>query len=67
MTEDETEFGKNSWVYCNQHRRPHSTGWCTVDNSNKVKLEATNLIDARAECNRRGFPLLERHHVDSHK
>lgn len=38
MTEDEKVFGKDHWVYCNQHLRPHLTGWCTVDVRNKVGL-----------------------------
>jgi len=38
ITEDELAFGKDHWVYCNQHMRPHTTGWCTVDVRNKVGL-----------------------------
>lgn len=33
---DDTIFG--DWVYCNQHLRPHTTGWCTVHNRNKLGL-----------------------------
>lgn len=27
------------WVYCDQHLRPHRTGWCTVPPANKVPLD----------------------------
>jgi len=30
---DDTAFGDT--VYCNQHRREHGTGWCTVSNIEK--------------------------------
>jgi len=33
---DDTIFG--DWVYCSQHLGPHTTGWCTVNNMNKVGL-----------------------------
>jgi hypothetical protein len=26
------------WVYCRQHRRPHTTGWCTVGLWDKLGL-----------------------------
>ena len=28
------------WVYCSQHLAAHKTGWCTVDNSDKLGLGA---------------------------
>ena len=31
LTEDAKVFGKDAWIYCGQHLRPHKTGWCTVD------------------------------------
>ena len=62
--EDAREFGEGVWIYCNQHLRPHQTGWCTVSNRNKTKLEFTptgdHQLDARTaddECRRRGLPL----------
>ena len=33
---DDKVFG--DWVYCRQHVRPHSTGWCTVSNHDKIGL-----------------------------
>lgn len=30
---DDTAFGATVW--CNQHRREHTTGWCTVSNREK--------------------------------
>ena len=48
------------YVYCASHLRPHSTGWCTVDPSNKIRLAATNYDDAAEECDRLGL------HIDKH-
>ena len=52
---DDEYFGKNVWIYCNQHLRPHLTGWCTVSNRNKVKLDAQDDVAAYAECKQRDF------------
>lgn len=57
LTEDAIVFGENVWVYCNQHLRPHLTGWCTVPARNKVKLDATTEDAAHAECEAKGFTL----------
>ncbi len=56
-SEDERTFGVDAWVYCAQHLRAHKTGWCTVSNRDKTKLEATTEKDAAEECRRRGFKL----------
>jgi len=56
-TEDEATFGPDTWVYCDQHRRPHTTGWCTVPARNKTRLEATTVQSAQDECRARGFRL----------
>lgn len=55
VTEDEKKFGRDAWVYCSQHLRPHRTGWCTVHVGSKEVLEAKTLEDAVAECDRRGL------------
>lgn len=39
--EDFKIFG-NTWIYCSQHRRVHSTGWCTVSIRDKVGLGISN-------------------------
>jgi hypothetical protein len=57
LTEDTKVFGENVWVYCNQHLRPHLTGWCTVSLHNKVQLDATNVDQAFEECKLKGFKL----------
>jgi len=36
-TADFLTFG-DDWVYCNQHLRPHPTGWCSVDVRDKLGL-----------------------------
>lgn len=51
--DDAKQFGKDAWVYCKQHLRPHVTGWCTVPNDQKLALDAKNLLDAVAECERK--------------
>ena len=56
-TEDEIAFGRKVWVYCDQHLRPHMTGWCTVGKRSKTKLDATTESEAYSECMRRGFVL----------
>jgi len=56
-TEDEIEFGRNVFVYCNQHMGVHKTGWCTVSNRNKVKLDATTYDVAADECRAKGYEL----------
>lgn len=59
ITEDEKYFGRAVMVYCNQHLRPHSTGWCTVSIDNKIKLEADNIKDAYAECEALGLKVYQ--------
>jgi len=49
-TEDQIAFGRNAWIYCDQHLRPHTTGWCTVPVRNKIKLDADNYTEAVAIC-----------------
>ena len=56
-TEDATKFGEGAWVYCDQHLRPHMTGWCTVRVDSKVLLRAKSMEAAYAECKERGFRL----------
>jgi hypothetical protein len=45
------------WVYCSQHVRPHTTGWCTVDPRNKTPLKATTYEDAKEEVRSMGLPI----------
>jgi hypothetical protein len=56
-TEDEIAFGRKVWVYCDQHMRPHMTGWCTVGNRNKFKLNATTQEEAYSECQSKNYEL----------
>ena len=37
QTEDAQVFG-DDWVYCRQHLRPHTTGWCGVGVRDKIDL-----------------------------
>jgi len=50
---DDRSMGE--WVYCAQHLRPHSTGWCTVSVRDKTPLEAIDREAAYEECRRRGL------------
>lgn len=57
MTKDEVAFGRKTWIYCNQHMAYHLTGWCTVSNRDKVKLDATNEAEAYSECRKKEYRL----------
>lgn len=58
FTEDEKEFGRNRLVYCKEHLRPHSTGWCSVGNRHKVALNSIHPKEAYEECKIRGFKII---------
>lgn len=57
LTQDEQQWGSGVYVYCEAHRNPHLTGWCTVGAEFKRKLESTDHDSAIAECRRLGLPL----------
>lgn len=44
-TEDEKVFGKDTWVYCMDHVKPHLTGWCGVGVNRKLGLGISGGID----------------------
>lgn len=50
----DTDFG-TLYVYCDEHLRVHSTGWCTVDNYRKVALDFATYEDAQTEAERMGL------------
>lgn len=56
FTEDYLTFG-DCWVYCNQHLRPHKTGWCTVSVKDKIVLSAKTEQDAYSECVKKGLKI----------
>lgn len=37
-TADEQEFGRDAWVYCKDHVKPHQTGWCDIGVNRKISL-----------------------------
>lgn len=47
------------FVYCKQHLRPHSTGWCTVHASDKVALKATTSEAAYDEVRANGWTIFQ--------
>lgn len=57
-TDDYKEWGY-AWVYCNQHLRPHTTGWCTVGIDKKVCLFSIEKSEEQAieKCKQFGFKL----------
>ena len=57
QTEDEKAFGKDRWVYCKQHLRPHGTGWCTVSPRDKILLDAKDREAAYAEFRSKGWDI----------
>ncbi len=56
-TEDEIKFGRNAWIYCAMHMRPHKTGWCTVNSLHKQALKALTDIEAHHECRKANLPI----------
>lgn len=56
-TEDEIAFGRNAWIYCDQHMRPHMTGWCSVSSHHKKPLENKTEIEAYAECKVKNYKI----------
>lgn len=54
---DERAFGKDAWVYCNQHMKAHQTGWCSVSPRDKVGLGVTTAQEAYEKCRAWGFTL----------
>jgi len=51
-------FGKNAWVYCCAHVKPHLTGWCGVGNHDKIGLGIfgqENAKEAYAKCEEWGL------------
>lgn len=56
-TEDEIAFGKDAWVYCSQHMRPHLTGWCSVSPRDKAGLGVETAEQAYEKCRAWGFEL----------
>lgn len=58
MSADKTAAGDEhmgAFVYCTQHLRPHSTGWCTVAAQDKKPLKATTAEEAYAEVIANGW------------
>lgn len=61
-TEDFEVFG-DTWIYCNQHLRPHLTNWCTVPVNDKVGLGIPNAfggdIAAVVKCQHMGLKIIK--------
>lgn len=48
------DFGAG-FVYCDSHRRVHSTGWCTVPLYRKFPLDYPTLYDAEVAAKKAGL------------
>lgn len=53
---DDKIFG-NTLIYCRQHLRVHSTGWCGVSARDKVGLGTNDPKEALEKCREWGFVL----------
>jgi len=53
--DDDTVFGVGL-LFCNQHLRVHSAGWCTVSVIEKFPLVADTIDEAQAEASECGLP-----------
>lgn len=49
-TLDEIAFGRETFVYCRQHLKPHATGWCGVSPRDKIGLGVISVDEAYAKC-----------------
>lgn len=58
-TEDQEVFGKDVFVHCDSHGRPHLTGWCGVSPTKKTLLESKTYVDAVTECREKGLWLYQ--------
>lgn len=59
LTEDEKAFGVDAWIYCNQHLKPHQTGWCSVAVRDKIGLGVKTASEAYSKCLDWGLELYE--------
>lgn len=53
---DDTSLGK--YVYCSAHLRVHTTGWCSVNNGDKIGLKSDTLEEANIEAAEMGVLLV---------
>lgn len=62
--EDEVVFGKDAWVYCNQHLAAHLTGWCEVSVSDKLGLGIYGISEGKkalAKCEKFALKIIANH------
>lgn len=56
---DVAAFGRGAWVYCNQHLKPHLTGWCSVSVRDKIGLGVSTPEEAYAKCEAWGLKIFD--------
>lgn len=58
-TDDEIVFGKDFWVYCSQHMKPHKTGSCGVTIRHKLGLGVATAQQALEKCRAFNLPIAD--------
>ena len=56
---DVAAFGRGAWVYCNQHVKPHQTGWCSISPRDKIGLGVATAKEAYAKCEAWGLKIFD--------
>ncbi len=61
---DTNDSSMGDWVYCCSHLRPHSTGWCSIEPTHKIRLGTTGytadrVTAAYAECRALGLHIFQ--------
>jgi len=56
---DVQAFGRGAWIYCNQHLKPHQTGWCSVGVYDKIGLGVSTAQEAYAKCEAWGLKIFD--------
>jgi hypothetical protein len=54
---DVEAFGRDVWVYCNQHMKVHLTGWCSVSPRDKIGLGVKTVQEGIEKCREWKLPL----------
>lgn len=54
---DVAAFGRDAWVYCREHVKPHQAGWCSVAVYDKIGLGVATAKEAYAKCEAWGLKI----------
>lgn len=56
---DVAAFGRNAWVYCRSHLKPHETGWCSIPPRDKIGLGVKTAQEAYEKCEAWGLTIYD--------